>query len=145
MKTTTVKEPAMKWVLIDAEGQNLGRLAARVAMLLRGKHRAEFSPHMICGDHVVIINAAKLNFHPTKLRRKQYVRHSGYLGHLRTTSLESMMEKKPTEVIERAVKGMLPSNRLRPTMLKRLHVFADAEHTHTAQQPEALTLTRSQL
>lgn len=142
MKTTTVKEPASKWVIIDAEGQNLGRLAARVAFMLRGKHRASFSAHKVTGDNVIVINASKLKFHPTKLTRKQYVSHSGYLGHIRTTSLERMMEKKPESVIERAVKGMLPANRLRPTLLKRLHVYADAEHKHEAQKPEVLSPSR---
>lgn len=142
MKTTTVKEPASKWVLIDAEGQNLGRLAARVAFILRGKHRATFSAHKVSGDNVIVINAAKLKFHPTKLFRKQYVSHSGYLGHMSMTSLERMMEKKPTSVIERAVRGMLPANRLRPTLLKRLHVYADAAHNHEAQKPEVISATR---
>lgn len=139
MKTSTVKPEAPKWILLDADGQNLGRLATKAASFLRGKHRPSFSPHQLCGDHVVIINASKLKFHPVKLRRKTYSKHTGYIGHLRTTSLDKMMQDRPTEVIERAVKGMLPSNRLRVSMLKRLHVFAEAEHKYDAQKPIPLS------
>lgn len=140
MKTTTVPVTAPKWTIIDADGKNLGRLSAKAAMILRGKHKASFSPHQLCGDHVIIINASKLKFHPVKLQRKQYTTHSGYLGHIRTTSLEKMMEKDPTKVIETAIKGMLSNNRLRNEMLKRLHVFAGADHKHEAQMPTPVTL-----
>lgn len=140
MKTSTVKPAAPKWILVDAEGQNLGRLATQVATMLRGKNKPSFSPHQVCGDHVVVINAEKLAIHPVKLRRKTYKKHSGYLGHLKTTTLDDMMEKKPEEVIERAVKGMIPANRLRPQMLKMLHVYKGSEHAHTAQKPEPLPL-----
>ena len=129
-----------KWILIDAEGQNLGRLAAKTAMILRGKTKASFTPHQLCGDHVVIINAKKLHFHPTKHRRKIYVTHSGYLGHIKTKSLQQMIDKKPEQMIELAVKGMLPRNRLARQMLKRMHVYADAAHEHEPQQPVPLTL-----
>jgi len=139
MKTSTPKPPAPQWVLIDAEGQNLGRLSAQIATILRGKHRPEFTPHQICGDHIVVVNAAKLHFHPTKYRRKEYFRHTGYFGHLKKRSLTEMMERKPTEVITKAVRGMLPANRLRKDMLKRLHVFAESEHPHEAQQPVPLS------
>lgn len=138
MKTTTVPAPAPKWVLLDAEGQNLGRLASKAAMILRGKHRVTFSPHQLCGDHIVIINAAKLHFPPKKLTRQKYVKHTGYLGHIRTRTLGQMMEDKPTRVLELAIKGMLSNTRLRPGMLKRLHVFADAEHTFAPQKPALL-------
>jgi large subunit ribosomal protein L13 len=141
MKTSTIPPQAPSWLLVDAEGQNLGRLAASVATLLRGKHKASFSPHQLCGDQVVVINAAKLDFHPVKLQRKQYAKHTGYIGHLKVTSLERMMKEKPEEVIERAVKGMLPSNRLRAQMLKRLHVSADDQHAHTAQTPSPVSLS----
>ncbi|MDA0375958.1 MAG: 50S ribosomal protein L13 [bacterium] len=139
MKTTTLKLADPQWILIDAEGQNLGRMSTQIATILRGKNKATFSPHQLCGDHVIVINADKLFFNPTKHRRKIYVTHSGYLGHLRTFSLQYMMDKKPTQIVEKAVKGMLPKNRLARQMLKRLHVYTGTEHQHTAQQPKALT------
>ena len=141
MKTTHPKPAEPKWILIDAEGQNLGRLATKVATVLRGKHKASFSPHQLCGDHVVVINAAKLHFHPTKHRRKIYVKHTGYLGHLKTWSLQQMIDKKPTQLIEKAVKGMLPHNRLARQMMKRLHVYVDENHVHEAQKPQAVTVS----
>jgi large subunit ribosomal protein L13 len=141
MKTSTVPAEAPLWVLVDAEGQSLGRVAARIAHVLRGKHRPSFSPHQLCGDHVVVINAAKLALTQKKLMQKQYRRHSGYIGHLKTKSLGKMMEESPEKVMQLAVKGMLPANRLRPEMLKRLHIYTDAEHTHEAQQPTSLSLS----
>ncbi|MFH1670464.1 MAG: 50S ribosomal protein L13 [Patescibacteria group bacterium] len=135
MKTSTVLPPAPKWLLIDADGQSLGRLSAQVAMLLRGKHRPGFSPHQLCGDQVIVINAAKLSFHPTKLHRKVYNRHTGFQGNLKTMSFKELMEKDPSQVIEKAVKGMLPPNRLRIQMLKRLRVYVDDKHDHEAQNP----------
>ncbi|MAE68310.1 MAG: 50S ribosomal protein L13 [Candidatus Peribacteraceae bacterium] len=142
MKTTHLKPADPQWILVDAEGQNLGRLSTKIATILRGKHRASFSPHQLCGDHVIVINAEKLFFHPTKHRRKIYVKHTGYLGHLKTWSLKEMIEKKPTEMIEKAVKGMLPKNRLSKQMLKRLHVYAGPEHQHEAQKPQPLTAAK---
>lgn len=139
MKTTHPKPADAKWILVDAEGKNLGRLAVDVANMLRGKTKASFSPHQLCGDHVIVINASKLHFHPTKHRRKVYVSHSGYIGHLKTKSLQEMIDKSPEALVEKAVKGMLPKNRLARQMLKRLHVFAEAEHPHEAQKPQALT------
>jgi len=140
MKTSTIPPSAPRWVLIDAEGKNLGRIAARVSMILRGKHRASFSPHQISGDHVVVINAGKLTFTASKFRRKTYYKHSGYLGHLKATPLAKMLAEKPAKVIEKAVYGMLPINRLRAKAMLRLHVFAGSEHTHTAQKPVPLPL-----
>lgn len=142
MKTSHPKPADPKWILIDAEGQNLGRMATQIAMILRGKTKASFSPHQLCGDHVIVINAQKLHFHPTKHRRKVYVKHTGYIGHLKTWSLQEMIDKKPTEMVTRAVKGMLPKNRLANQMLKRLHVYAGSEHTHEAQKPEPLTVSK---
>ncbi|MBM3231680.1 50S ribosomal protein L13 [Candidatus Peregrinibacteria bacterium] len=142
MKTSNPKPADPKWLLIDAEGANLGRLAVRVANILRGKDRPSYCPNAVCGDHVVIINAQKLLFHPTKHRRKIYVKHTGYLGHLKTWSLQEMIDKKPTQMIEIAVKGMLPKNRLATQMMKRLHVYKDAKHLHEAQQPQTLSLTQ---
>lgn len=142
MKTTTPKTADPQWIIIDAEGQNLGRMSTEIATILRGKNKVSFAPHQLCGDHVIVINAEKLSFHPTKHRRKIYVSHSGYLGHLKTQSLQEMMDKKPTQIIEKAVKGMLPKNRLSHQMLKRLHVYTGTEHKHEAQQPKALTTAK---
>ncbi len=143
MKTTLVKAPAPKWHLVDAAGLSLGRLSSKIATMLRGKHRASFAPHQFSADHIVVINAKDLKFGERKLIQKTYRTHSGYLGHMREQSLQRLMEKKPEAVIEMAVKGMLPHNRLRTRMMKHLHVFPGAEHTHTAQQPAPLTLPRS--
>ena len=138
MKTSTIPAGKPQWLLIDANGKNLGRLAVQAATLLRGKHRPTYSPHQLCGDHVIIINAGKLALPPKKGLRKTYYRHTGRVGNLQVTRLDEMMEKRPTEVIERAVKGMLPTNRLRVQMLKRLHVFAEGEHPYEAQKPSTL-------
>lgn len=140
MKTSTPKPEAPHWLLVDAEGQVLGRLAARVSLLLRGKHKPAFSPHQCFGDHVVIINAEKLSFTPAKFRRKTYYSHSGYLGHLKATPLKKMFEDSPAELITRSIRNMLPSNRLRPISLKRLHVFKGATHTFEAQKPVPTSL-----
>ncbi len=138
MKTTIVKPAAPKWLHIDATGKSLGRLAVLAANRLRGKHRATFAPHQLCGDHVIITNAGKVALPPKKGLRKTYYRHTGHPGGLKVTRLDTMIEKKPVEVIERAVKGMLPGNRLRQQMLRRLHVFAEAEHPYDAQKPTTL-------
>ena len=140
MKTSTTPVTAPKWHIVDADGQTLGHLATSVAHVLRGKHKADFSPHQLCGDQVIVINASKLAFESKKLKQKEYVSHSGYMGHLKAVKLKEMLEKHPARVIEHAIKGMLPSNRLRADMLKRLHVYADAEHKHEAQKPSPLTI-----
>lgn len=142
MKTSNPVPADPKWILIDAEGQNLGRLAVQIAMILRGKDRPGYCPNRVCGDHVVLINSQKLLFHPTKHRRKVYVKHTGYLGHLKSWSLQDMIDKHPNRMVELAVKGMLPKNRLAAQMLKRLHIFADDKHVHEAQQPKLLTVTK---
>lgn len=141
MKTSVLKPQAPSWTIVDADGKSLGRIAADIAHVLRGKHNPSFSPHQIYGDHVIVINASKIAIPQKKLMQKTYVKHSGYIGHLRTRTLKQMMEKSPEDVITIAVKGMLPSNRLRPQMLKNLHVFAGAEHPHSAQQPTSLSLS----
>lgn len=141
MKTSTVKHEAPAWHIIDAEGQKLGRIAAKAAHVLRGKHKASFSPHQLCGDHVIIVNVDKISFTDRQLLNKTYYRHSGYLGHLKSTSLRKMMEEKAVNVMELAVKGMLPKNKLRAEQLARLHVFEGAEHKHDAQQPTPLTVS----
>lgn len=141
MKTTTVPVSAPAWLVIDATNQSFGRLAAEVSMLLRGKHKPSFSPHQLCGDQVIVINAAKLGVTPEKKGRKTYVDHTGYFGHISFTSLGKMMEKSPEKVIEKAVYGMLPRNRLRLQMMKRLHVFVDDKHPYAPQKPKPYTLS----
>lgn len=141
MKTSTIPPSAPSWFIVDATGQTIGEVAANVAHVLRGKHKPTFSPHQLCGDHVVIVNAEKLAVSPQKGRRKTYFDHRGMLGHWRKTSLTEMMERHPERVLEMAVKGMLPKNRLRFQMLKRLHVMKGAEHKYNAQKPVPLEFT----
>ena len=128
-----------KWYVVDAEGQTLGRLAAEVAKVLRGKNKPEFTPHIDTGDNVIVINAEKIKITGKKLDQKVYYHHSDYVGGMKETTLREMMAKKPEQVIELAVKGMLPKGPLGRTMIKKLHVYAGAEHAHQAQKPEVLT------
>ena len=128
-----------KRYVVDAEGQTLGRLAAEVAKVLRGKNKPEFTPHIDTGDNVIVINAEKIKVTGKKLDQKVYYHHSDYVGGMKETTLREMMAKKPEQVIELAVKGMLPKGPLGRTMIKKLHVYAGAEHAHQAQKPEVLT------
>ena len=128
-----------KWYVVDAEGQTLGRLAVEVAKVLRGKNKPEFTPHIDTGDNVIVINAEKIKVTGKKLDQKVYYHHSDYVGGMKETTLREMMAKKPEQVIELAVKGMLPKGPLGRTMIKKLHVYAGAEHAHQAQKPEVLT------
>ena len=128
-----------KWYVVDAEGQTLGRLAAEVAKVLRGKNKPEFTPHIDTGDNVIVINAEKIKVTGKKLDQKVYYHHSDYVGGMKETTLREMMAKKPEQVIELAVKGMLPKGPLGRTMIKKLHVYGGAEHAHQAQKPEVLT------
>ena len=128
-----------KWFVVDAEGQTLGRLAAEVAKVLRGKHKPTFTPHVDGGDFVVVVNASKVVLTGKKLDQKYYRYHTGYVGGLKEISYREMMEKKPEEVVAHAVSGMLPKNKLRARMMTRLRVFAGAEHTHAAQKPEVIS------
>ena len=128
-----------KWYVVGAEGQTLGRLAAEVAKVLRGKNKPEFTPHIDTGDNVIVINAEKIKVTGKKLDQKVYYHHSDYVGGMKETTLREMMAKKPEQVIELAVKGMLPKGPLGRTMIKKLHVYAGAEHAHQAQKPEVLT------
>lgn len=140
MKTSTPKvlqQSDRKWYVIDAEGKVLGRLSAKIADVIRGKHRATFSPHMDMGDHVIVINADKIKVTGAKPEQKIYYRHSQYPGHLKLTPLKEM---KPSKVLEEAIYGMLPKNKLRDEFMKKLHVHAGSEHNHEAQKPEALTI-----
>lgn len=142
MKTHVTKpsEITREWWLVDADGVVLGRLASEVAKRLRGKHKPSFSPHLDTGDHVVVINAGKVVLTGNKLAQKEMVRHSGYPGGLRTVSYARLMSERPEMAIEKAVKGMLPSNRLGRAMLKKLKVYASDEHPHSAQSPKALDI-----
>ncbi len=127
-----------KWYVVDAEGQTLGRLASRVAMVLRGKHKPTYTPFLDTGDYVIVVNAEKIKVTGKKLDNKIYKRHSDYVGGLKTQTLRQKLEKKPEEVFELAVKGMLPKGPLGRQMYKKLHVYAGAEHGHAAQKPEEL-------
>ena len=140
MPTAMPKESEIqrKWFVVDAEGQVLGRLATRVATILRGKHKPSFSPHLDVGDHVVVINAEKVQLTGRKLKNKQYRWHSGYIGGLKEVSAETMLRTHPDRMIEWAVEGMLPKNRLGRAMAKKLKVYRGAEHPHGAQQPQPL-------
>ncbi|HID96029.1 MAG TPA: 50S ribosomal protein L13 [Candidatus Latescibacteria bacterium] len=142
MKTYVVRggDVERKWFLVDAEGKILGRLATRVAHILRGKHKPIYSPHLDVGDHVVIINADKIRLTGRKVNQKEYYRHTGYPGGLKVTYLSKLLAEKPERVVERAIRGMLPHNRLGRKMFKKLKVYAGAEHPHLAQRPEPLDL-----
>ena len=129
-----------KWYLVDASGKTLGRLASEVASVLRGKNKPQFTPHVDTGDYVVVINAEKIAVTGSKLTDKLYRHHSGYVGGMKTTTLKEMLAKKPTQVIEHAVRGMLPKGALGNQMYKKLHVYAGEEHPHAAQQPEVLEI-----
>ena len=142
MKTCAVKASEIErgWWLVDASGQTLGRLATRIATLLEGKHKPTYSPHIDVGDHVVVVNAGQVKVSGNKLVQKRYYRHSNYPGGLKEESLEALLARKPELVIERAVKGMLPQNRIGRAMLKKLKVYSGADHPHQAQQPAAYEL-----
>ena len=129
-----------KWYVIDADGVVLGRLASQVALMLRGKHKPEFARHMDNGDFIVVVNCEKIKVTGTKMAHKNYYRHSGWVGGLKTTSLGDMLASKPERVLMAAVRGMLPKNRLGRAMLKKLKIYAGPEHPHTAQNPQPLTL-----
>ena len=136
-KETVTKE----WILVDAEGQILGRLAAKVAKLIRGKMKTNYTPHVDCGDNVIIINAEKVLLTGKKMDDKEYVRHTGYPGGQRIRNPRELLVKKPTEVVAKAVKGMLPKNRLGAALFRNLYVYAGTEHPHQAQQPKQIQLT----
>lgn len=141
MKTYSAKatEIEREWLVIDAAGQNLGRLATRIATLLRGKHKPSFTPSMDMGDFVIVVNADKVAVTGRKLQQKMYYRYSLYPGGLTATSLEKMLAKHPTRVIEHAVRGMLPKTRLGRAMARKLKVYAGATHPHAAQKPKPVS------
>lgn len=133
-------EDSRRWYLVDAEGQTLGRVASRIAHILRGKHKPIYSPHQDVGDFVVVVNAEKIKLTGKKMEQKTYFRHSGYIGGVTTTPVTLMLQRHPERVIEFAVKGMLPKNALGRKMFKKLKVYAGPDHPHQAQQPIDLDL-----
>ena len=128
-----------KWYVVDAAGMTLGRLSSEVAKILRGKNKPEFTPHCDCGDYVIVINAEKISVTGKKLDQKMYYHHSDYVGGMKEQTLREKLNAKPEQVVELAVKGMLPKGPLGRQMYKKLHVYAGAEHAHAAQKPEVLT------
>ncbi len=134
------KTVVKKWLLVDAEGQTLGRLSSKVAKLLRGKHKPSFTPHVDCGDNVVIINADKVTLSGKKWEQKTYIRHTGYPGGQRFTTARELSEKSPERMVEKAIKGMLPKNRLGAELFRNLRVYSGPEHQQDAQKPEPINL-----
>ena len=141
-KTVSANRATVKkdWLLVDAEGETLGRLASRIAKLIRGKHKTNFTPHVDCGDNVVVINAEKVTVTGRKAKDKIYHRHTGYIGGLKSISFEKLIAKAPERVIQGAVKGMLPRGPLGREMFRKLKVYAGDQHPHTAQQPLVLDI-----
>jgi large subunit ribosomal protein L13 len=142
MKTFSAKPDAVRrdWYVVDAAGKTLGRLATELARRLRGKHKPEYTPHVDTGDYIVVINAGQVRVTGNKMNDKIYYHHTGYIGHMKAEHFGKRLKRAPEQVIEEAVKGMLPRNPLGRSMLKKLRVFPGAEHTHQAQQPKALEL-----
>ena len=135
-KATVNKE----WVIVDAQNEIVGRLCAKIAIVIRGKHKPGYTPHVDCGDNVIVINADKVRFTGNKWSKKEYVRHTGYPGGQRITIARDLMRKNPIAVVEKAVKGMLPKNTLGAALFRNLHVYAGAVHPHEAQQPKTINL-----
>ncbi|MFV0440839.1 MAG: 50S ribosomal protein L13 [Lachnospirales bacterium] len=143
MRTTYITKTAdieRKWYVVDASGQTLGRLSTQIAHILKGKHKPIYTPNLDTGDYVIVINADKIKVTGKKLDQKLYYKHSDYVGGLKTTTLNEMMNKKPEFAVKHAVKGMLPKKTLGKQMFSKLHVYAGAEHPHEAQKPEVLEL-----
>ena len=140
MKTSFPKPADPKWYIVDAADKVLGRLSAKVARALLGKHEASYVPHWICAPHIIIVNAEKVKLTGAKVEDKTYYRHTGYFGHLRSTNPKRLLKHDPTRILELAVKGMLPRNGLRDHLLKRLHIYAGVEHNHANHQPTAFPL-----
>ena len=132
------KTVTKEWVVIDANAEILGRLSSKIAFILRGKHKANFTPHVDCGDNVIVINADKVRFTGNKFTEKEYVSYTGYPGGQRFISPKELMAKHPTRVVEKAVRGMLPKNKLGNKIFKNLHVYAGGEHPHAAQNPKTI-------
>ena len=141
-KTISANKKTVKknWMLIDAENEILGRLASKVAFILRGKHKPDFTPHVDCGDNVIVINAEKVKLTGKKLTDKKYISHSGYPGGQKIRTIEDILNKKPIHVVEHAVKGMLPKNRLGSAIYRNLHVITGPDHPYEAQKPDKINL-----
>lgn len=139
-KSANTATSGKKWVLVDADGQTVGRLASEVASIIRGKRKPNYTPHADCGDNVIIINASKAVFSGNKLSDKQYVRYTGYPGGQKSLTAQEVLNKKPEVVLEKAIKGMLPKNTLGRQLYSNLKVYTGAEHKHEAQKPEVITL-----
>ncbi|MBI2453393.1 50S ribosomal protein L13 [Candidatus Peregrinibacteria bacterium] len=142
MKTSIPKQSEIekKWYLVDAKDKVPGRIATKIADILRGKHKPIWSPHMDCGDHVVVINAAHIHLTGRKLEQKVYHRHSGYPGALKTIPVSRLLEEKPEQVLKKIISGMIPKNRLKKKIIDKLKIFPESEHNHIAQKPETLNL-----
>ena len=142
MKTFSAKPEEVRrdWYVVDATDKTLGRLATELASRLRGKHKPEFTPHVDTGDHIVVVNAARIRVTANKLKDKMYYRHTGYVGNLKSVNLQKLMDTAPEQALTFAVKGMLPKNRLGRAMLRKLRIFAGPEHSHQAQQPQTLEI-----
>ena len=143
MNTTVSAKPAevrRNWYVVDADGKTLGRLASELARRLKGKHKPIFTPHVDTGDYIVVVNAERIAVTGNKMKDKMYHHHTGYIGNLKSISLEKLLDKAPERVLESAVRGMLPRNPLGRAMMKKLRIFAGPEHTHQAQQPQPLDI-----
>jgi len=134
------KTVSKKWVVVDANAEILGRLSSKIAMIIRGKHKPDYTPHVDCGDHVIIVNAEKVRLTGNKWNDKQYVSYTGYPGGQRFITPKKLMDKHPRRMLEKAVRGMLPKNRLGDALIRNLYVYAGPEHPHAAQNPESITL-----
>ncbi len=143
MKTFSAKagEVRRDWFVVDASGQTLGRLATELARRLRGKHKPEFTPHVDTGDYIVVVNAEKIRVTGNKLQDKMYFKHTGYIGNLKSTNLEKLLQEHPERALESAVKGMLPKNSLGRAMFRKLRVYPGPDHEHAAQQPQPLEIS----
>lgn len=142
MTTISAKpaEVSRNWYLVDAENKTLGRLASEIARRLRGKHKTIYTPHVDTGDYIVVVNAEKIRVTGNKMKDKMYYRHTGYVGNMKSTNLEKLLDKAPERVLEAAVKGMMPKNTLGRAMFKKLKIYAGSEHQHAAQQPQTLDI-----
>lgn len=138
--TPTIKDIERKWYLVDAKDKVIGRLATKIADILRGKNKAYFAPHMDCGDYVIVINVKDIKFTGAKLEKKLYYHHTGYLGHLREIPAKKLMQEKPEALFKNVVAGMIPRNRLKRGILDKLKIFASDQHPHEAQKPVLLNL-----
>ena len=142
MKTQSIKPKDIRksWVIVDASERNLGRLASDISYVLRGKHKPYFVPHLDCGDNVVVVNAQKVHLTGQKLEKKVYYHHTGYIGGIKGKTAKELLEKKPEDMLFKAVKGMLPKNKLANKLMKNLKVYAGSEHPHSAQNPQPITI-----